>query len=58
MKKLNTLLDNLLKLCSSPVKLSFYVKIKVARALKVRLFLEAEAAADMKEEDSKGLSDK
>ncbi|MDU4892231.1 MAG: hypothetical protein E6344_11685 [Clostridium sp.] len=58
MKKLYTFLDNLLKLCSSSVKFSVYLKVKATEFFKMNLFIEAKPVADEKEENSMELSDR
>ena len=58
MKKLYTFLDNLLKLCSSSVKFSIYLKVKIERLFKMNLFIEAKPAAEEEDENSMELSDR
>lgn len=55
MKKLYTFLDNLLKLCSSSVKFSVDLKVKVAKLFKMNLFIEAKPTAEEEKEISKEL---
>lgn len=55
MKKLYTFLDNLLKFCSSSVKFSVYLKVKVSEFFKMNVFIEARPAVEEEEENSKEL---
>lgn len=55
MKKLYTFLDNLLKLCSSSVKFSVDLKVKVAKLFKMNLFIETKPTAEEEKEISKEL---